>query len=69
MEVLKYVINVLFVLRTHDLPLKWDNEGDFSLNKGVVLDISGLTSEDSPVVSAYLNSTLGSACKLISSKI
>ena len=56
----------LFLTPCQDLSLRGDNEGGISVNRGVFLDMLGLFSEDSPVLSAYLNNTLGSACKLTS---
>ena len=69
LEVLKYVIKVLFFLGTHDLPLRGDNEGDLSVNKGVFLDMLDLLAEDSPLLKAHLNNTLGSTSKLTSPEI
>ena len=69
LEVLKYVIKVLFFLGTHDLPLRGDNEGDSSVNKGVFLDMLDLLADDIPLLKARLNNTLGSTYKLTSSGI
>ena len=69
LEVLKYVIKVLFFLGTHDLPLRGDNEGDSSVNKGVFLDMLDLLADDIPLLQSHLNNTLGSTCKLTSPEI
>ena len=69
LQVLNYVVKVLFFIGCHDLSLRGDNEGVISVNRGVFLDLLGLLSEDSPVLSAHLNNTLGSACKLTSPEI
>ena len=69
LEVLKYVIKVIIFLGSHELPFRGDNEGDFSVNKGVFLDMLDLLADESPILKAHLNSSLGSNCKLTSPEI
>ena len=69
LEVLKYVIKVIIFLGSHELPFRGDNEGDFSVNKGVFLDMLDLLADDSPILKADLNSSLGSNCKITSPEI
>ena len=52
------------LLGTHNLPYIWKYEGEFSINKGVFLDILDLLSENNPALKVHFNITLGSACKL-----
>ena len=42
LEVLRYVIKVIIFWGLHELPFRGDNEGDFSENRGVFLDMLGL---------------------------
>ena len=66
---MNYIVKGLFFIGCHELSSRGNNEWGLSVNKGVVLDMSRLLLEYSHVVSAYSNNTLGSACKVISSKI
>ena len=58
-------LNVLFLLDSYDLSNRGYNEEEFSVKKGVFLDMLDL-SENSPVLEAHLNNSLKSSCKLTS---
>ena len=66
---LRYVIKVIIFLGSHKSPFRGDNEGYFSVNKGVFLDMLDLLADDSPILQAHLNSSLGSNYKLTSPDI
>ena len=47
-------------LGSHELPLRGDNEGEFSLNKGAFLDTIYLLADNIPKKNSNLNDALGS---------
>ena len=63
------MIKVIVFLGSHKLPFRGDNEGNFSVNKGVNLDMLDFLADNSPILKAHLNSSLGSNCKLTSPDI
>ena len=69
MQVLNYVVKVLFFIGCHELSLMGDNKGGMSVDRGVFLDMLGLLSEDNGVLFAHLNISFGSDCKLTSPEI